>query len=287
MFAEIILPVAAPGTFTYAVPDEHATAVRPGVRVVVGFGRGRKLYSGIVRRVHQEDPGLPGIRPVLSVLDRSPIVRDEQLRLWDAIATHYMCTLGEVMLAALPGSLVLSSETRLVAASDRPEQWTGDGRQDVLLDALERRGELDLGQAGELLGLKDPMPVIRDLLDRGLLMVAEEIADQTAPRMDRFVRLAPEASREEALHAWFDRLEKAPRLLALLMRFVELGRVLSDDPLEVRRDQLLFMARCGFDAFELRADRDLADALAAFDEFTESYQPAADQTQPLYRRARG
>ncbi|MFN8349967.1 MAG: primosomal protein N' [Flavobacteriales bacterium] len=239
MFAEIILPVAAPGTFTYAVPDEHATAVRPGVRVVVGFGRGRKLYSGIVRRVHQEDPGLPGIRPVLSVLDRSPIVRDEQLRLWDAIATHYMCTLGEVMLAALPGSLVLSSETRLVAASDRPEQWTGDGRQDVLLDALERRGELDLGQAGELLGLKDPMPVIRDLLDRGLLMVAEEIADQTAPRMDRFVRLAPEASREEALHAWFDRLEKAPRLLALLMRFVELGRVLSDDPLEVRRDQLL------------------------------------------------
>lgn len=56
---------------------------------------------------------------------------------------------------------------------------------------------------------------------------------------------------------------------------------------DVLRDQLLFMARCGFDAFELRADRDLADALAAFDEFTESYQPAADQTQPLYRRARG
>jgi uncharacterized protein (DUF934 family) len=55
---------------------------------------------------------------------------------------------------------------------------------------------------------------------------------------------------------------------------------------DVLRDQLFFMARSGFDAFEVRADRSLEDALAAFDEFTESYQPAVDQSQPLYRRAR-
>lgn len=56
---------------------------------------------------------------------------------------------------------------------------------------------------------------------------------------------------------------------------------------DVLRDQLLFMARCGFDAFELRADRDPEDALAAFGEFSERYQPAVDQPQPLYRRVRG
>ncbi|MDS4031065.1 MAG: DUF934 domain-containing protein [Candidatus Contendobacter sp.] len=55
---------------------------------------------------------------------------------------------------------------------------------------------------------------------------------------------------------------------------------------DVLRDQLFFMARNGFDAFELRADRDLEDALAAFGEFSESYQPAADQPLPLYRRGR-
>jgi uncharacterized protein (DUF934 family) len=55
---------------------------------------------------------------------------------------------------------------------------------------------------------------------------------------------------------------------------------------DVLRDQLLFMARNGFDAFELRADRSLEDALAAFGEFSESYQPAADQPLPLYRRGR-
>ena len=57
---------------------------------------------------------------------------------------------------------------------------------------------------------------------------------------------------------------------------------------DVLRDQLFFMARNGFDAFELRADRRLEDALEAFDEFSASasYQPAADQPLPLYRRGR-
>ena len=55
---------------------------------------------------------------------------------------------------------------------------------------------------------------------------------------------------------------------------------------DVLRDQLRFMARSGFDAFELRADRNLEDALEAFDEFSDSYQPAADQPLPLYRRGR-
>lgn len=55
---------------------------------------------------------------------------------------------------------------------------------------------------------------------------------------------------------------------------------------DVLRDQLFFMARSGFDAFEVRADRSLEDALAAFDDFTVSYQPAADQPLPLYRRVR-
>ena len=53
---------------------------------------------------------------------------------------------------------------------------------------------------------------------------------------------------------------------------------------DVLRDQLYFMKRCGIDAYELRADKDLDDALAAFGEITVTYQPAADEPQPIYRR---
>jgi uncharacterized protein (DUF934 family) len=55
---------------------------------------------------------------------------------------------------------------------------------------------------------------------------------------------------------------------------------------DVLRDQVFFMTRSGFNAFELRSDRSLEDALEAFGEFSESYQPAVDQPLPLYRRGR-
>lgn len=52
----------------------------------------------------------------------------------------------------------------------------------------------------------------------------------------------------------------------------------------VLRDQLFYLRRCGFDAFELEAGKDAEGALAAFGEFDVTYQPAADEAQPLWRR---
>lgn len=53
---------------------------------------------------------------------------------------------------------------------------------------------------------------------------------------------------------------------------------------DVLRDQLLYMSRCGFDAYAVRADKDIHDALNAFTEFTQRYQGAFDQPEPLFRR---
>jgi uncharacterized protein (DUF934 family) len=53
---------------------------------------------------------------------------------------------------------------------------------------------------------------------------------------------------------------------------------------DVLRDQLLFHARCGFNAFAVREDKDIHDALKAFDEFSERYQGATDNLEPLFRR---
>ncbi len=53
---------------------------------------------------------------------------------------------------------------------------------------------------------------------------------------------------------------------------------------EVVRDHLCFMASCGFDAFALREDQDVAEALTAFDDFTEAYQTSVARPIPLFRR---
>lgn len=53
---------------------------------------------------------------------------------------------------------------------------------------------------------------------------------------------------------------------------------------DVLIDQLFYMHRCGIDAFALRADQKLDKALAHFATISESYQAAADQPLPLFRR---
>ncbi|HRI91213.1 MAG TPA: DUF934 domain-containing protein [Accumulibacter sp.] len=53
---------------------------------------------------------------------------------------------------------------------------------------------------------------------------------------------------------------------------------------DVQQDQLFFMRRCGIDAYALRADKDLEKALAGLAVFSNTYQAAVDQPQPLFRR---
>jgi uncharacterized protein (DUF934 family) len=52
----------------------------------------------------------------------------------------------------------------------------------------------------------------------------------------------------------------------------------------ITRDLLFFLESCGFDAFELREGEDLHQALASFDDFSESYQASVARPQPLFRR---
>jgi len=237
-YVDVILPLAVPGTFTYALPLDGPPVVA-GMRVAVPFGRGQKLYGALVLRVHDQHPGYAKVRPILSALDNMPVVLPEQLALWERMASHYLCSLGEVMIAALPAQLSLSSETRLVAGPNVEVDVPGEGRSVILLQALEDRHVITLAEAGELLGLKDPMPTVKRLMDRGALLLEEQLKEDWKPRMAKFIRLAPEHTNETALHKWFDQLEKAPKQLHVLMRFVELSRCLSDAPKEVEQAKLI------------------------------------------------
>jgi len=56
---------------------------------------------------------------------------------------------------------------------------------------------------------------------------------------------------------------------------------------QITRDHLFFMESCGFDAFELREGEDPHEALAAFNDFSESYQASLKHPLPLFRRRLG
>jgi uncharacterized protein (DUF934 family) len=53
---------------------------------------------------------------------------------------------------------------------------------------------------------------------------------------------------------------------------------------DVFKDTLNYLKRCGFDAFEIRADHDAEAAMAGLDDFSDGYQASVDQPLPLFRR---
>lgn len=103
-FAELILPLPLPGCFTYSIPTPFAEKLRIGMRAVVPFGK-NKYHTGIVRRLTDTAPEGFEIKAIIDVPDEAPIVTEEQLRLWDWMADYYLCTVGEVMKAALPAGM--------------------------------------------------------------------------------------------------------------------------------------------------------------------------------------
>src|SRR5690349_15186972 len=113
LFVDVILPLAIPGFYTYRVPYELNELVAQGKRVVVPF-KGNKLYSAIIYSVHEKVPLNYQAKYLELVLDNEPVANAKQLELWQWIASYYLCTVGEVMNAALPAGLKLSSETKII-----------------------------------------------------------------------------------------------------------------------------------------------------------------------------
>lgn len=104
-YIDVILPLAIRDCYTYSIPDGLSMPA-PGARVLVPLMR--KQVRGIVLREHTEpvDADFAAkIKPILSVSETAPIVSPEQLALWQWMSSYYMCTLGEVMAAALPSGL--------------------------------------------------------------------------------------------------------------------------------------------------------------------------------------
>ena len=102
-YADIILPLPLDGLFTYALTDEQAAKLKPGMRVQVPLGKSKR-YVGIALKLHDVTPSFE-VKPILNILDDAPILLPQQRKLWDWISDYYMAPLGDIMKAALPSGL--------------------------------------------------------------------------------------------------------------------------------------------------------------------------------------
>ena len=103
-FADVILPVPLQGLFTYSLPADLSRQAHVGARVIVPFGT-KKTQTGLIARLHSNEPTGIEVKDILEIMDEQPVVLPAQLNLWQWIAEYYLCSIGEVFKAALPGKM--------------------------------------------------------------------------------------------------------------------------------------------------------------------------------------
>ncbi|MEP7264165.1 MAG: primosomal protein N' [Bacteroidota bacterium] len=231
LFIEVVLPLALPGTYTYHVPLEMQDQIVIGQRVVVQFGK-QKIYSALVWRIAGDSMPSFETKAIMAIVDELPVITTAQMELWQWMSDYYLCTLGEVMAAALPTALKLQSETRIQLHPDfKEDDIVADEREYILKEALLADKQMSIAEVSKLLSLKQVMPVIKSMLARNVIEIVEEVIDKYKPRYAAFVRLNEKAKDEEFMQSAMEGLERrSPKQLDLLLLFM---RMKQDDETEL------------------------------------------------------
>ena len=159
MYAEIIIPLALPKNYTWMIPPSMESDVMIGMRVEVMLGA-NKRYAGIIKKISDVKPDGFNPKPIIDILDEEPIVYEHQLKLWEWMAEYYMCSEGEVMQAAIPSHLKISSESIFILQEEANIDIKNlSDSEYIISEALEIKKELRLIEIQTILSesLKDAL----------------------------------------------------------------------------------------------------------------------------------
>ncbi|MBS1513304.1 MAG: primosomal protein N' [Bacteroidetes bacterium] len=226
LWADVILPLALPQTYTYAIPEHLAHKIYPGCRAEAELKN--KKYAGVVKAIVDKDPGYP-TKPIHNILDDEPIVYPQQLQLWQWMAQYYMCSEGEVMAAALPAHFKLSSETVLLYNEEAGDDFAHLNDEEFLVaEALLIKKELRLSEVQQILDVNHVYPVIKKLIEKNVCIVWENLAEKYKAKKENFVVLLPAYRNDDALSQLLNDWKGAPKQMELLLAYLYLEKQQGD-----------------------------------------------------------
>lgn len=226
-FVDVILPLHIHDTYTYRVPQEYNDAIQVGQRVVVQFGT-RKLYSALVRRVHENVPNY-SVKYVLAVLDEFPIITEQQFQFWEWMANYYMCYVGDVMAIALPSAFKLASETSVSIHPDFSGELSDLTYNEIrVVQLLSEHPVMTVDDISRAIGVQKMLPLLNTMIERGITIMDEELHQRYKPRTSTFISLAPEYQQADKARELFDSLEKkksTQKQVDVLLKFMQMSQM--------------------------------------------------------------
>ncbi|MFC2273324.1 MAG: primosomal protein N' [Capnocytophaga granulosa] len=201
-YIDVVLPLPLRPAFTYEVNEEQAAFLQAGMRVVVSFGKS-KIYTAITIKVHEHTPSYP-TKPIEFILDEAPVLSPRQLQLFAWASGYYLGSFGELLKIGMPSSLLLESETMVERTEQTVATDTLSDDEFLVYEALGQASSLSTKEVGKILQKKNPIGVLKTLIEKGVVRLSEKIFEKYQPKLQKYLRLTPTYQEKEALNALLD-----------------------------------------------------------------------------------
>lgn len=278
-YAQIILPLNLKGSFTYTVPEELIPQIQEGMRVLVPF-RGKKIYTGIVFELHQNQPEGFLAKDIISILDEQPIVPEAQLKFWSWLSDYYLCGLGEIYRFAFPSSLKLESETYLKLKPNAVIDFENlDVNEMYLIQALEVRQLINLTDIEAFIPKKDIIKTINSLIDLQYIEIDEKIAEKYKAKEVAYVKVRDEIIQDMNLMEVLLKLNRAAKQKELFIFILEKQTENPDQP--IRKSDLFEDGFFASSHFKALADKNLVEEYYLRKDRLESYEGDIEAIEEL------
>jgi primosomal protein N' (replication factor Y) len=173
---------------------------------------GRRVLTGTVVDVVTE--AVPGAKSIIEVLDDEPAFSEATLALVRWMADYYMCTVGEVLHAALPTGLTPEGVMRVsLVQMPSPEAFAAMERRApkraALLEALQsHKGDVTVAWLEQQLDTSGVADQLDALQRAGIISVTTDLEREAGPRTRQAVRISEAlAQNDVALRAALEELD--------------------------------------------------------------------------------
>lgn len=194
--------------YTYIIPPEFHERAAPGMRVTVPFGKGNVKKQGMIFSL--ETAELKGLKPILSLTDKSPVLSSEMLALCEYMRENCFCTYYEAVHAALPTGLSFKLISFYSANEEFSLLSSLNSTEKEILDYLKIKGEKDSGSLKRKFGVTDDF--LLSMSERQVLVLSREPKRRINDANEKWVRLAVPFDELESL-----KLTKRQREIAELV----------------------------------------------------------------------
>lgn len=222
-FIDVILPLSLERNFTYAITKAEVDFIKKGVRVAVPFGK-NKVYTGIVYNIHHNAPTAYEAKSIHSILDEFPVINPFQFKLWEWMSSYYLCSMGEIMRAAMPNAFLLESET-IISLNPSAKFETNALKDDeyLVIEALQQQTSLKVDEINAIIDRKNSFPVLKRLLNHKVIALEQELTEKYKPKLIRCVRLHPNYQHENALQELIEALKNASKQRDIVLSYFNLA----------------------------------------------------------------